>query len=341
MNVDLRSDTVTKPTPAMLEAMMAAKVGDDVFEEDETTIALENKAAGIFGKEAALFCPSGTMANQIAIKCHVQPADEVICDISAHVYNYEGGGIAFHSAASVRLLNGNRGVFTAQDVINCIQPDNIHYPKTKLVCIENTCNRGGGHCWELEEMRSIKEVCEKYQLKLHLDGARIFNAIVHKGYSAKEIGSLFDSISICLSKGLGAPVGSLILGDKEFIKKAKRFRKIFGGGMRQSGYLAAAGIYALDNHINRLKEDHIRAKRLEEALINLNYVKEVLPVETNIVVFKLNDGIDVSEFLNKLAEKNIKAVGFGPQAVRFVTHLNIDDKMIDYTIEILNKIYEH
>jgi threonine aldolase len=341
MIVDLRSDTVTKPTPAMLEVMMCAKVGDDVFEEDETTIALENKVAGIFGKEAALFCPSGTMANQIAIKCHVQPADEVICDVSAHVYNYEGGGIAFHSAASVRLINGNRGVFTAQDVIKSIQPDNIHYPKSKLVCIENTCNRGGGRCWELQEMNSIKDVCNKYQLKLHLDGARIFNAIVHKDYSAKEIGSLFDSISICLSKGLGAPVGSLILGDKEFIKKAKRFRKIFGGGMRQSGYLAAAGIYALDNHINRLKEDHIRAKRLEEALINLNYVKEVLSVETNIVVFKLNDGIEVSEFLSKLAEKNIKAVGFGPQAIRFATHLDIDDKMIDYTIEILKKIYKN
>jgi threonine aldolase len=341
MIVDLRSDTVTKPTPAMLEAMMYAKVGDDVFEEDETTITLENKAAGIFGKEAALFCPSGTMANQIAIKCHVQPADEVICDVSAHVYNYEGGAIAFHSAASVRLIKGNRGVFTADDVIKSIQPDNIHYPKSKLVCIENTCNRGGGRCWELQEMNSIKDVCNKYQLKLHLDGARIFNAIIQKGYSAKEIGSLFDSISICLSKGLGAPVGSLILGDKEFIKKAKRFRKIFGGGMRQSGYLAAAGIYALNNHINRLREDHIRAKRLEEALINLNYVKEVLPVETNIVVFKLNDGIDVSEFLNKLAEKNIKAVGFGPQAIRFATHLDIDDKMIDYSIEILKKIYKN
>jgi threonine aldolase len=339
MIVDLRSDTVTKPTPAMLDAMMAAKVGDDVFEEDETILQLENKAATMFGKEAALFCPSGTMANQIAIKCHVQPADEVICDISAHVYNYEGGGIAFHSGASVRLIYGDRGVFSAQDVINAIQPDNIHYPVSKLVCIENTCNRGGGRCWELQEMQQIKDLCDKHQLKLHLDGARIFNAIIHKGYSANEVGSLFDTISVCLSKGLGAPVGSLILGDNETIKKAKRYRKLFGGGMRQAGYLAAAGIYALDNHVERLKEDHVRAKRLEERLNKMSYVAEVFPVETNIVVFRLNPVMDVNNFLQKLAEKNIKAVGFGPQAVRFVTHLDVNDSMIDYVIEELGNVY--
>ncbi len=338
MIVDLRSDTVTKPTPAMLDAMMAAKVGDDVFDEDESVLALENKAAAMFGKEVGLFCPSGTMANQIAIKCHVQPADEVICDISAHVYNYEGGGIAFHSGASVRLINGDRGVFTAQDVLNSIQPDNIHYPVSKLVCIENTCNRGGGRCWELQEMQQIKDVCDKHQLKLHLDGARIFNAIIHKGYSAKEVGSLFDTISICLSKGLGAPVGSVILGDKETIKNAKRYRKLFGGGMRQAGYLAVAGIFALDNHIERLKEDHIRAKRLEEALNKMHYVAEVFPVETNIVVFRLKPEIDVTNFLYKLAEKNIKSVGFGPQAVRFATHLDINNTMIDYVIEELGNV---
>jgi threonine aldolase len=338
MIVDLRSDTVTKPTPTMLDAMMAAKVGDDVFEEDESVLALENKAAAMFSKEAGLFCPSGTMANQIAIKCHVQPADEVICDISAHVYNYEGGGIAFHSGASVRLINGDRGVFTAQDVLNSIQPDNIHYPISKLVCIENTCNRGGGRCWELEEMQQIKEVCDKHQLKLHLDGARIFNAIIHKNYSATEVGNLFNTISICLSKGLGAPVGSVILGDKETIKKAKRYRKLFGGGMRQAGYLAVAGIVALDNHIERLKEDHIRAKRLEEALNKMPYVAEVFPVETNIVVFRLKPEIDVTNFLHKLAKKNIMAVGFGPQAVRFATHLDINDAMIDYVIEELGNV---
>ncbi len=338
MIVDLRSDTVTKPTPNMLDAMMAAKVGDDVFEEDETVLQLEKKAAALFGKESGLFCPSGTMANQIAIKCHVQPADEVICDISAHVYNYEGGGIAFHSGASVRLIYGDRGVFTAQDVLNYIQPDNIHYPVSKLVCIENTCNRGGGRCWELQEMQQIKDVCDKHQLKLHLDGARIFNAIIHKGYSAKEVGSLFDTISICLSKGLGAPVGSVILGDKETIKTAKRYRKLFGGGMRQAGYLAAAGIYALDNHIERLKEDHIRAKRLEESLNKMNYVAEVFPAETNIVVFRLKPEMNVNDFLQKLAEKNIKAVGFGPQAVRFATHLDVNDSMIDYVTEVLKKL---
>jgi threonine aldolase len=338
MIVDLRSDTVTKPTPAMLDAMMAAKVGDDVFDEDETVLALEHKAASMFGKEAGLFCPSGTMANQIAIKCHVQPADEVICDISAHVYNYEVGGIAFHSGASVRLMNGDRGVFTAHDVLNSIQPDNIHYPASKLVCIENTCNRGGGRCWEFQEMQQIKDVCDKHQLKLHLDGARIFNAIVHKGYNPIEIGKLFDTISICLSKGLGAPVGSIILGDKETIKKAKRYRKLFGGGMRQVGYIAGAGIFALDNHIERLKEDHVRAKRLEEVLNKIHYVEEVLPVETNIVVFRLKPEIDVTNFLHKLAKKNIKAVGFGPQAIRFATHLDINDAMIDYVLEELGEI---
>lgn len=338
MIVDLRSDTVTKPTPAMLEAMMAAKVGDDVFEEDETVLMLEKKAADMFGKDAALFCPSGTMANQIAINCHVQPADEVICDISAHVYNYEGGGIAFHSGASVRLINGNRGVFTANDVLQSIQPDNIHYPVSKLVCIENTCNRGGGKCWELGEMQQIKETCDKHHLKLHLDGARIFNAIIHKGYSAKQVGELFDTISICLSKGLGAPVGSLILGNKETINKAKRYRKLFGGGMRQVGYLAAAGIFALDNNIERLREDHIRAKQLEEVLNKMPYVAEVFPVETNIVVFRLKPEINVNYFLQTLAEKNIKAVGFGPQAIRFATHLDIDDAMIDYVVRELKNI---
>lgn len=338
MIVDLRSDTVTKPTFTMLNAMMAAKVGDDVFDEDDTVLVLEKKAAAMFGKEAGLFCPSGTMANQIAIKCHVQPADEIICDVSAHVYNYEGGGIAFHSGASVRLLHGDRGIFTAWDVLNSIQPDNIHYPVSKLVCIENTCNRGGGRCWELEEMQQIKDVCDKHQLKLHLDGARIFNAIIHKGYSAAQVGELFDTISICLSKGLGAPVGSIILGDKDVIKKAKRYRKLFGGGMRQVGYLAAAGIFALENNIERLRADHTRAKRLEEVLNKMPYVQEVLPVETNIVVFRLKPEIDVNNFLQILAAKNIKAVGFGPQAIRFATHLDIDDAMIDYVVGELKSI---
>ena len=338
MIVDLRSDTVTKPTAAMLDAMMAAKVGDDVFDEDETVLALERKAAEMFGKEAALFCPSGTMANQIAIKCHVQPADEVICDISAHVYNYEGGGIAFHSGASVRLIHGVKGVYSAQDVLNCIQPDNIHYPVSKLVCIENTCNRGGGKCWELDEMKQIKQVCDNNTLKLHLDGARIFNAIIQKGYSAAQVGELFDTISICLSKGLGAPVGSIILGNKETIKKAKRYRKLFGGSMRQVGYLAAAGIFALENNIERLRDDHARAKQLEEVLNKMHYVQEVLPVETNIVVFRLKPEIDVNKFLEILAAKNIKAVGFGPQTIRFATHLDVNDAMIDYVVGQLKSI---
>jgi threonine aldolase len=335
--IDLRSDTVTKPTKNMLEAMFNAKVGDDVFEEDETVNELERKTAGIFGMEAALFCPSGTMTNQLAIKALTSPGDEVICDKLSHIYNYEGGGIAFHSAASVRLLNGKNGIFKAEDIIDHIHPDNIHYPVTKLVSIENTMNRGGGVCWDLEEVQKISETCEKYQLYFHLDGARIFNALVATGQSAAAYGKLFDTISVCLSKGLGAPVGSLLLGDKATIKKAKRLRKMFGGGMRQAGYLAAAGIYALEHHIERLKEDHKKAKILEEAIKKLPFVNEIFPVETNIVVFRLADDFSSENFIKKLQEKRVRTVAFGKQAVRMVTHLDIDDNAIEKVVEILKK----
>jgi len=338
MIIDLRSDTVTKPTKAMLEAMFNAEVGDDVFSEEPTVIALEQKSAALFGKEAALFCPSGTMTNQVAIKVHTQPGDEVLCDATAHIYNYEGGGIAFNSGAQAKLIQGDRGRISAQQVLESINPTYDWLTKTSLVSIENTANRAGGSFYSLKQMQEVSAVCEKNKLNYHLDGARIFNAIVEEGYSTKEVGDCFDSVSICLSKGLGAPVGSLLLGETEFILKARRVRKVFGGGMRQAGYLAAAGIYALDNNVTRLKEDHKRAKQLAKTMSGLSYIDNVLPVDTNIIIFNLAENINPEVFLKKLADNNIKAVGFGKQAIRFVTHLDFTDEMLEKTEKVLKSI---
>lgn len=338
MTIDLRSDTVTKPTPAMLEAMFSAQVGDDVFGEDPTINRLEEKAATMFGLEAGLFCPSGTMTNQIALKAHTVPGDEVICDRTAHVYNYEGGGIAFNSGSSVRLLHGGRGRFTAKDVIENINPDNVHNPVTSLVVVENTSNKGGGSIWDFNEILKIRKVCDDNKLALHLDGARLFNALVVTGEKPIQYGKTFSTISICLSKGLGAPVGSLLLGNTTLIKKARRIRKVFGGGMRQAGYLAAAGIYALDHHVERLRDDHKRAAELAGFVGNLPFVKEVLPVETNIIVFTLDDSITEKEFLGKTADKGLRAVDFGKQTIRMVTHLNFDDNQLTETISILKSL---
>jgi threonine aldolase len=338
MIVDLRSDTVTKPSKAMLEAMMAAEVGDDVFNEEPTVIALEKKAAQLFGKEAGLFCPSGTMTNQIAIKAHTQPGEELLCDATAHIYNYEGGGISFNSGVQAKLLPGERGRISAQQVEESINPTFDWLTKTSLVCIENTANRAGGSYYSLEQMTNIADVCKKHNLKYHLDGARIFNAIVENNYTTQDIGKIVDSVSICLSKGLGAPVGSLLLGNKDFILQARRIRKVFGGGMRQAGYLAAAGIYALDNNINRLKEDHKRAKQLAEVLSNMSYVDSVLPVDTNIIIFNLNKNMSPELFVKKLADQQIKIVGFGKQAIRFVTHLDFTDDMLQKTETVLKNL---
>ncbi|GAB3195979.1 threonine aldolase [Pontibacter aydingkolensis] len=340
MNItDLRSDTVTKPTPEMLQAMFAAPVGDDVYGEDPTVNALEEKAAAMFGMEAGLFCPSGTMTNQIAIKVHTQPLTEVICDITAHIHQYEGGGIAFNSGASTALVHGNRGKMTPAQIEANIRPlDNVHFPETKLVALENTCNKGGGTFYTLNEIAAISEVCKRHNLALHLDGARVFNALVASGDAAKEYGLYFDSISICISKGLGAPVGSVLLGTKDFIKRARRVRKVFGGGMRQAGYLAAACIYALENNIKRLKEDHRKAKAMEETLLQTDYVESVLPVETNIVIFKLNDKYTDADFVAALAKEGIRATAFGPQMIRFVTHLDITDEMMQHTLSVLKSL---
>ena len=338
MIIDFRSDTVTKPSPGMLEAMMKAPVGDDVFGEDTTINELEGMAANMFGMEAAVFCPSGTMTNQIAIKCHTQPGDEVICDESSHVYQYEGGGIAFNSGASVRLLTGNLGRISAAQVKSAIQPDDVHRPHSRMVSLENTSNRGGGSCYEFDEILHIKSVCQEYGLAFHLDGARLWNALVAKKQTAKQFGEAFDSISICLSKSLGCPVGSLLLGTKPFIKKARRIRKVFGGGMRQAGFIAAAGVYALQNNIERLAEDHHHTQKIAAAISGRQFVKMVLPVETNIIIFELTDDITAPQLVAKLKEQDILGYAIAPNRVRLVVHLDITPEMVNKTIETFNQL---
>ncbi len=340
MNINLISDTVTKPTPKMLEAMMLAEVGDDVFKDDPSVNALENKVASLFNMEAALFFPSGTMTNQTAIKLHTQPGEQLICDKYAHVYNYEGGGVSFNSGVSCKLIDGDRGMMKAKQVEEAINPpDFYHSPLTSLVCIENTTNKGGGACWDMEELKKIKEICRTNNLAYHLDGARLWNAMVTSGHTPEQYGALFDTISVCLSKGLGCPVGSLLVGDKTLIDKALRIRKVLGGGMRQAGYLAAAGIYALDNHIKRLKEDHIKAKEIAEVLETLSFVKKVEPTETNIIIFELNESkMGELDFMELMRQNNIQMIGMGQGKLRMVTHLDYTNEMHQYVIKVLKSI---
>ena len=328
LTLDLRSDTLTKPSVGMREAMYAAPLGDDVFGEDPTVNALEEKIATLFGKEAALFCPSGTMTNQIAIRLNTGPQKEVICHQHSHIYLYEGGGIMANSMASVKLLTGDLGKITASQVAESINPDDVHAPETTLVSLENTMNKGGGSIYTLDEVRPIQALCQEKGLKLHLDGARLFNALVETGDAPAEWGKLFDTISICLSKGLGCPIGSVLLGSKADIKRARKVRKVFGGGMRQAGFLAAAGIYALDHQVARLKEDHRRARSLGEFLMKAPYVVEVLPLATNIVIARL-EGISLEAYLQELSSKGIKGVKFGKDLVRFVTHLDFGDDHLE------------
>lgn len=326
--IDLRSDTVTRPSKAMLEAMFAASVGDDVFHDDPTVNALEAKVADLFGKEASLFCPSGTMTNQVAINVHTRPGDEVICHKYSHVYYYEGGAMMRQSGVSVSLLDGPGGQITAEEVESHINPDDIHRPVTSLVEVENTMNKGGGTIYKFDELAAISAVCRKYGLKCHLDGARLFNALAETGEKPEKYARLFDSVSICLSKGLGAPIGSLLIGDKPFIRRARRVRKAFGGAMRQAGYLAAAGIHALDNNIGRLKLDNDRAHYLGDIVAHLPFVESVIPVESNIVIFTLRKKNSAEDFLTRLKEYDIHALPFDPQTVRFVTHLDFSDSML-------------
>lgn len=336
--IDYRSDTFTKPTPAMLEAIVKAQVGDDVFGEDPTVNELEAFAAGLFGMEAGLFCPSGTMTNQIAIKTHTQPGDEVVCDKLSHIYIYEGGGIAFNSGCQVKPLQGDRGRISAEQVLESINPDDVHKPVTKLVSLENTANRGGGSCYRLEDILKIKEVCLQHDLILHLDGARLFNAIVEMKENPKDYGEIFDSISVCLSKGLGAPVGSVLLGSRSFINKGRRVRKVFGGGMRQAGYLAAAGLYALQNNISCLHKDHLHAKKIAEALLKKSFVGKMLPVETNIIIFEFSGHFTPESFFEKLKQYDILVTPISKTQVRMVLHLDINEQMVNKTIEVLHTL---
>ena len=333
--IDLRSDTLTLPSKEMKEAMFSANLGDDVFEEDPTVNELESLGASIFEKDAALFCPSGTMTNQIAINVHTQPGDEVICSRESHVYNYEGGGIAKNSGVSTRLIEGPTGLIEHHDVINNINVDDVHYPITSLVVLENTSNRGGGVCYQIEKIKKISEVCSENKLKLHLDGARLFNAIVKNNENPIDYGKMFDSISVCLSKGLGAPIGSLLIGSRPFIQKARRVRKVMGGGMRQVGIIAAAGIYALKNNIDRLIDDHKRAEIIEAAVQNCTWVDRVIKTETNIVVIYIKEEYSNDDFVAKLKNDGILCITFGKGRVRMVTHLDIDDEDVSYIVEKL------
>ena len=330
--IELRSDTFTKPTKEMLAKMFSASVGDDVWDEDFTVKALEQRVADLFKMEAALFCPSGTMANQIAIKVHTQPGDEVICDYSSHIYQYEAGGIAFNSSASVNLLRGTNGKLTVDLVKAALKEENIHFSKQSLVSVENTTNKGGGACYELSDLQDLSIFCNSKNLAFHMDGARLYNAIVKTNTKPADYGLIFDSISVCMSKGLGAPIGSLLIGTKEFIAQAKRIRKVLGGGMRQVGYLAAACDYALDTNIGLLHHDHRRAKEIEATLKSLSFVNEVLPVETNIVIFSVENPSDLVEYLKS---KNILCSAIGPKQIRFVTHLQFTDQMLEVLIKSL------
>jgi len=338
MAIDFRSDTVTRPTAPMLASMQNAPLGDDVFGEDPSINELEKYSASLFGMESALFCSSGTMTNQIAIKCHTQPGDEVICDHDSHIYQYEGGGIAFNSGCSVRLLQGNRGRITAEQVAKAINPDDIHKPISRLVSLENTSNRGGGSCYDWQEIEKISAVCRNNGLILHLDGARLFNALEATGQTTSQYGNIFDSISICLSKGLGAPVGSLLLGNIAFIKKARRVRKVFGGGMRQAGMLAAAGQFALLKNISRLKTDHLHARQIAEALAKKSFIGEILPVETNIIIAEVKLPWTPTSFVAKMKEHGILLFAFSPTRFRMVLHLDITEAMVEETINIIDKL---
>ncbi len=338
MKIDVRSDTLTRPTPAMLDAMMSAEVGDDVYKEDPTINKLEEKIADLFGMDAALYFPTGSMTNQAAIKLHTQPGDQLIADKYAHVYNYEGGGVSFNSGVSCKLLDGHRGMVTAEQVRAAINPpDFYHSPLTTLVCLENTTNKGGGACYAFNEILDIRKVCDDHNLGLHLDGARLWNALVATNESPKDYGEVFDTISVCLSKGLGAPMGSVLVGKKRFIDKAIRVRKILGGGMRQVGFMAAAGLYAIENHWQRMEEDHQRAKDLGNVLSGHKDVLKVDPVETNILIFYLKKSVDELRFLDTLKNDDIHISAMGQGKLRIVTHYDytadMHDKLLNYFSE--------
>jgi threonine aldolase len=338
MIIDFRSDTVTKPSRGMMDAMMRAEVGDDVFREDPTINRLEKEMADLFGMEAALYCASGTMSNQIAISSHTSPGDEVICEQEAHVYIYEGGGIAYNAGCQTRPIAGDRGRIKAEQVLKNINPDDVHKARTSLVCLENTSNRGGGSCYDLDEIKKIRQLCNSHNLTLHLDGARLFNALMAKSETPADYGNLFHSISVCFNKGLGCPAGSVLLGTERFVRQARRVRKLFGGGMRQAGFIAATALFALEHNIKRLKYDHENAKKIGEALQKHSLVKLVLPVETNLVIFELKEGEDPKRFISRMKEKGILLLTISDTRLRIVTHLDISEEMVTVFLKNLEQM---
>ena len=339
MIIDLRSDTVTKPTKGMLDTMLTAEVGDDVYKEDPSINALEQRLADMFGMDEALFFPTGSMANQAALKLHTNPGEQVICDKYAHIYNYEGGGASFNSGISCKLVDGHRGMFTAEQAETSINPpDFYHSPLTSLIAVENTTNKGGGACWDFEELKKLRQVATNHGLGYHLDGARLWNALIVTDQSPKQYGELFDTISVCLSKGLGCPMGSVLIGNNDLMQGAIRVRKILGGGMRQVGFAAAAGLYALDNHFERLAEDHKKAKEIGEVLSKNTSIEKVEPIETNILIFEIKSDVNETDFLNRLSEKGIQIIGMGSNKLRMVTHLNYSDAMHERLLQILVSI---
>ncbi len=338
--VDLRSDTVTRPTAAMRAAIAAAEVGDDVFGDDPTVNLLQQRAAELLGKSAALFVPSGTMANQIAIRASTRPGDELIIDRFSHAYLYEGGAAAALSGVSVYPLDKPRGIFSAADVLAAIRPDDPHFARSRLVIIENTNNNGGGSIWPLESVADIRAVADQHGLRVHLDGARLLNACVASGCEPSEYARYADSVSICFSKGLGAPIGSVIAGDEEFIAHALRVRKRLGGGMRQAGLLAAAALYALDHNVERLVEDHINARKLAEALAELpGIIIDPDAVQTNLVYFDVDQRHQTAdELAARLHERGVWLLALGPRTARAVTHLDVSSEQIDHAIGVLREV---
>jgi len=333
--IDLRSDTVTRPTESMLKAMMSAPTGDDVYAEDPTVNRLQEELAARFGHEAGLFCPSGTMANQIAINVHVSPGDEVLCHRLSHVYNYEGGGIARNSGASVRLVDEPHGAMPASVIRAEINPADSHFARTRLVCVEDTVNKGGGAVQSVATLAEGSAASRAAGLPFHLDGARAWNALRKTGQDWKRYGDMFDSISLCLSKGLGTPAGSVLLGSRDFIAEAHRSRKVMGGGMRQVGILAAAGLHAIEHHFDRLQEDHDRAARIGSLLSEHHSVANVAPVETNIVIAQLKNSRPASELVEAQHEQGILCSAFGPDQVRWVTHLDFGDEDLQQVLNAL------
>jgi len=340
--IDLRSDTVTRPTPGMRRAMAEAEVGDDVFGDDPTVKRLQERCADLLGKEAALFVPSGSMANQTAIRSLTEPGDEIIAHRDSHIYHYEAGAPAALSGCSLRLLDGERGVFDAAAVRAAIRLPNSHYPKSALVIVENTHNRGGGTIWPIEKIAAIRQVADEFGLRMHLDGARLMNACVARAADPKEHSRYFDTVSMCFSKGLGAPVGSIVVSTAATIKRVHRFRKMFGGGMRQAGVLAAAALYALDHHVDRLTEDHANARRLAEALAETrNAIVNPDHVETNLVFFDVDERWGRADRLcAALRDRRVLMLPEGAHRVRAVTHLDVSRDGIDHAIRMLGQILQ-